>query len=72
VLDKLPDAEVARRIGRTVEAVRVKRTELGIVNPESRAWTPEAVSQLGTATDAKIAERIGGAAPGVRLVSPHR
>jgi hypothetical protein len=45
-----------------MEAVRVKRTELGIANPKSRAWTPEEVSQLGTATDAKVVERIGRSA----------
>jgi hypothetical protein len=42
-----------------VEAVRVKRTQLAIANPESRAWTPEEMSQLGTATHAKFPERIG-------------
>jgi hypothetical protein len=42
-----------------MEAVCVKRTDLGIANPKSRAWTPEEVSQLSTATDAEVAERIG-------------
>jgi hypothetical protein len=30
LLGKLPDSEVARRIGRTVEAVRIKRTRAGL------------------------------------------
>jgi hypothetical protein len=58
VLGKLPDAEVARRIGRTVQAVRIKREKMGLPNSESRVWTGEELSQLGTATDAKLASRL--------------
>jgi hypothetical protein len=32
----LPDAAIARRIGRTVDAVRQKRQKLGIANPVDR------------------------------------
>jgi hypothetical protein len=59
MLGKLPDDEVAQRIGRTVGAVRVKRVELGLANPESRAWTAKEIALLGTVTDGKVAERIG-------------
>jgi hypothetical protein len=59
LLGTLPDAEVARRTGRTMEAVRIKREKMGLPNPESTAWTPEQVSQLGTATDARVADLIG-------------
>ena len=33
LLGTLPDAEVARQIGKTVEAVRVMRTKLGLPRP---------------------------------------
>jgi hypothetical protein len=56
---KLPDAEVARRTGRTIGAVRVKRVELGLPNPASRAWTAEELALLDTAPDGKVAEQIG-------------
>jgi hypothetical protein len=59
LLGKLPDDEVARRIGRTVGAVRVKRVELGLPNPETQAWTVEEIALLGTASDGKIARQIG-------------
>jgi hypothetical protein len=65
LLGKLPDAEVARQIGRTTNAGRIKREKLGLPNPESRAWTAEELAQLGTASDAKDAERIGRTASAV-------
>jgi hypothetical protein len=65
LLGKLPDAEVTRRTGRTVEAVRIKREKMGLPNPESRAWTPQELSHLGTATDAKVADRLGRTASAV-------
>jgi hypothetical protein len=46
LLGKLPDAEVAKRTGRTVEAVRVKRGKLGLANPESPA-SQEPVAKRG-------------------------
>jgi hypothetical protein len=36
VLARRPDAEVARRVGRSVEAVRQKREELGLLNPSRK------------------------------------
>jgi hypothetical protein len=40
LLRKLPDDEVAARVGRTTEAVRSQRQLLGIPNPESNRWSP--------------------------------
>jgi hypothetical protein len=65
LLGTLPDSEVARRTGRTENAVRIKREKIGLPNPESRGWTPEELAQLGTATDAKVADRIGRTASAV-------
>ncbi len=59
LLGKFPDDEVARRTGRTVNAVRIERERQGIPNPESRGWTAEEIAQLGTGTDAEVAARIG-------------
>jgi hypothetical protein len=36
LLGTLPDDEVARRTGRTCNAVRQKREKLGILNPNDR------------------------------------
>jgi hypothetical protein len=36
LLGKLPDEEVAARVGRTPNAVRIKREKLGIPNPVDR------------------------------------
>jgi hypothetical protein len=36
LLGVLPDDEIAKRTGRTVEGVRVKRQKLGIANPADR------------------------------------
>jgi hypothetical protein len=67
LLEKLTDAEVAARTGRGANAVRVKRTKLGIPNPSSAGWTAEELAPLGTAPDAKVAERIGRSEGAVTL-----
>ncbi len=59
LLGKLPDAEVARRTGRTVEAVRSKRAKLKLPNPESPAWTPDELALFGKLPNAEIARRTG-------------
>src|SRR5438477_10438986 len=52
LLGTLADADVARRIGRTLGAVRIKREALGIPNPQAAAyWMAEELALLGTATD---------------------
>jgi hypothetical protein len=60
LLGKVPEDEVARKIGQTVEAVRIKRERLHIPNTKDLGrWTVEAVAQLGTVIDAAVARRIG-------------
>jgi hypothetical protein len=59
LLGTVADEEVARRIGRTVEAVRQKREELDIPNPTSGRWTAEEVALLGTMPDREVARRLG-------------
>jgi hypothetical protein len=59
LLGTLPDAEVATRTGRTPSAVRQKREERSIPNPDDNRWTAEAVALLGTMPDAEVARRLG-------------
>jgi hypothetical protein len=47
-----PDRRVAALTGRSEGAVRQKREELGIPNPESPAWRPEELELLGALPDA--------------------
>src|SRR5580765_6346580 len=73
-LGKLPDPEVARRIGLTPLSIFRRRTKLGIPaykppipNPrkkvapraKSKPWTSAEVSLLGTDTDRAIGARLG-------------
>jgi hypothetical protein len=55
----MPDGEVAARTGRSANAVRLKRTKLGIPNPSGHGWTAEELDLLDTAPDAEVAARIG-------------
>jgi hypothetical protein len=70
-----PDEEVARRIGRTVHAVRLRRICLGIPDPGGHGWTAAEVALLGVAPDAERAGKIGrtpGAVTQKRcLLGPH-
>src|SRR5262245_10493912 len=59
LLGTAPDAEVAGRIGRTTNAVRIRRTRLGIPDPGGHGWTAEELALLGTAPDEEVARRIG-------------
>jgi hypothetical protein len=59
LLGTAPDEEVARRIGRSMNAVRVKRTRRGIPDPGGRGWTAEEMALLGTAPDEEVAAKIG-------------
>jgi hypothetical protein len=59
LLGQLPDAEVARRTGRTTEAVRQKRERLGLSNPTATHWNAEEIALLGTMPDAEVARRLG-------------
>jgi hypothetical protein len=59
LLGTLPDAEVAERIGRTTNAVRIQRTRLGLPDPGGHGWTADELALLGTAPDEEVARRIG-------------
>src|SRR5690348_7838460 len=57
------DQELARKLNRTLLAVRVKRQQLGIPLPPSatpvRPWSKAQVALLGTLPDAVLAREIG-------------
>jgi hypothetical protein len=57
----LPDAEVARRTGRTLEGVRRKREKLGIPSPADGrvTWTAEQDELVRTLPPGEAAERMG-------------
>jgi hypothetical protein len=59
LLGQLPDAKIARKIGRTVSAVRQKREELGRPNPTTTRWNAEGLALLGTMPDDEVAKRLG-------------
>ena len=66
LLGTMDDAEVARRTGRTLEAVRSKRERLGIPNPADSAWsgppprwTPEEDQLALTLSIREAAKRTG-------------
>jgi hypothetical protein len=59
LLGTIPDADVARRTGRTAAAVRQKREELGIPNPGGNRWRAEEIALLGTLPDREVARRVG-------------
>jgi hypothetical protein len=42
-----------------VNAVRLRRTHLGIPDPGGHGWTAEEVALLGTAPDAEVAVQTG-------------
>jgi hypothetical protein len=58
-LGTAPDGDVARRIGRTANAVRIMRERLGIPRPVGGRWTAEAVALLGKLPDGEVAPRLG-------------
>jgi hypothetical protein len=59
LLGTMPDDEVAKRVRRTSNAVRVMRGRLGIAPFGDRHWTSEQLALLGMASDKEIASRIG-------------
>jgi len=55
-----PDAQLARRLGRTVSAVINRRQKLGVRKFQSQAarpWTPAEFALLGTLPDRQLARR---------------
>jgi hypothetical protein len=59
LLGTLTDDEVARRTGRSWNAVRQKREELGIPNPAAGRWAAEEIALLGTRADEEVARGLG-------------
>jgi hypothetical protein len=59
LLGKLPDEEVAARVGRTPEAVRSRRRDLGIPNPDSNRWSEEEDDQVRSLPAREAAARTG-------------
>jgi hypothetical protein len=59
LLGTLTDDEVARRTGRSWNAVRQKREELGLPNPAAGRWAAEEVALLGTLADEEVARGLG-------------
>lgn len=61
LLGKVPDQQIAQRLGCTGSTVAAKRQELGIprYQPPHHGWDNRAISLLGTAPDARIAQILG-------------
>jgi hypothetical protein len=59
LLGTVPDEELARRIGRTPNAVRVMRDRLGIPRPTGGRWRDEDLALQGTLPDRVVARRLG-------------
>ncbi|MBI1178465.1 hypothetical protein GC207_13605 [bacterium] len=55
LLGKVPDAEVARRTGRTYSAVQSQRVKQGILYVRQRDWTPDEIGLLGKYPDREVA-----------------
>jgi hypothetical protein len=58
LLGTAPDEEVARRIGRTPNAVRVMRDRLGIPRPAGGRWREEDMALLGVLPDREVARKL--------------
>ena len=58
MLGKASDAQVARRLGRSVTSVKARRLRLGI-GSNRRRWTPEQDVLLGKFPDGTLARRLG-------------
>jgi len=71
LLGTRPDGVVARKIGRTVEAVSLKRQALDIGAPLQPPWRDEEIKLLGTQPDRAVGKLIGrslAAVQGKRLL----
>ena len=58
MLGKSPDAQVARRLGRSITSVKTRRLRLGIASSHHR-WAPEQDALLGKFPDWTLARRLG-------------
>ena len=61
LLGTMPDAEVAKVIGRNQLAVLKRRRRLGIPNrvPARFVWTQEQIALIGTMSDRELGDLIG-------------
>ena len=61
LLGTMPDQDLARRIGRSFAAVRVRRYQLGLPNqnPLWKSWTEKDMALLGKFTDQEVSTRTG-------------
>jgi hypothetical protein len=59
LLGTAPDDDVAKQVGRTIGAVRVMRTRLGITDFGQHYWSAEQIASLGTDSDKEIAKLLG-------------
>jgi hypothetical protein len=69
LLGTASDAEVAERLGRPMNSVRLKRRSLRIPpcpTEQYRLWRPEEIRLLGTAPDPEIAERLDRSQQAIR------
>ncbi len=58
MLGTAPDAEIARRLGRSIKSVSGRRQVLGIKFPNPRRpWPSEELALLGTLPDAVLAKQ---------------
>jgi hypothetical protein len=62
-LGKVTDREAARKTGRSIYSIRIRRTWLGIpvvhAHPAIRPWVAKEIKLLGTMTDLKLARQLG-------------
>lgn len=66
LLRRLPAAEAARRLKRSLGSVGRQRWRLGMARYESRRWSRAEDKWLGRASDRKIARRLGRTRVAVR------
>src|SRR5438309_347282 len=60
LLRRIPDKEVARRTGRSLQAIVLKRIKLGLVNPAAkrRNWKARELKLLGKYPDEEVARMV--------------
>jgi hypothetical protein len=59
MLGTRPDREIAAALGRSIQAVELKRYRLGIKRFREAKWKPEEIKLLGTLPDAELATKLG-------------
>jgi DNA-binding CsgD family transcriptional regulator len=59
LLGSATDEEVARRLARTVGAVRCRRQAAGVLRRRLRKWLPQEIERLGTEPDPEVARSLG-------------